>query len=66
MTIKTETLQEFIQRGGKIEVLPAQKVVYKQFCKAKTAYAIGRIRMRNDARNSGYVLQPNIFKNKVV
>ena len=64
--MKTETIQEFMLRGGKLEVLPAQKVVYKQFCKAKTAYAIGRIRMRNDPRNSGYVLQSNLFKNKVV
>jgi hypothetical protein len=42
MTIKTETVREFILRGGKLEVLPAQKVVYKQFCRAKTAYLCGR------------------------
>lgn len=66
MTIKTETIQEFILRGGKLEVLPAQKVVYKQFCRAKTAYLCGRIKMRNDPKNSGYVMRPNFFKNKVV
>jgi hypothetical protein len=66
MTIKTETVREFILRGGKLEVLPAQKVVYKQFCRAKTAYLCGRIAMRNDPRNSSYVIKPNLFKNKVV
>ena len=67
MTIKSETVREFILRGGKIEVLPAQKVVYKQFCRTKNSYLIGRIKMRNDPRNSGYVMEKstNFFKSKI-
>ena len=45
-TKKTETLQQFLDRGGKIEKLPAQSAKIDYTLKTKTCYSQGRNRWR--------------------
>jgi hypothetical protein len=44
MTIKNkqtqETLQNFILRGGKLQILPAQKSNYKHVCNCSSKYVL--------------------------
>ncbi len=48
-----ETIQEFILRGGKVEILPAQKVNNKNIVRANTAYTHGRMKMLHNVKLSG-------------
>ena len=51
-TMKTETIQNFILRGGKIEILPAQKSQIKHIVKSKNSYHCGRIKMQYDGNET--------------
>ena len=59
-TMKTETIQNFILRGGKIEILPTQKSQIKYIVKSKNSYHCGRIKMQYDSRNSAYVIERKV------
>jgi hypothetical protein len=58
--MKTETIQNFILRGGKIEILSAQKSQIKHIVKSKNSYHCGRIKMQYDNRNSSYVIEKRV------
>tara|TARA_B100000212_G_scaffold41237_1_gene26657 strand:+ start:854 stop:1042 length:189 start_codon:yes stop_codon:yes gene_type:complete len=51
--MKKETIQEFILRGGKVEILPATKVNNKNIVRANTAYTHGRMKMLFNEKLSG-------------
>ena len=52
-TMKKETIENFIKRGGKIQILSAQKANNKQIVYCKTSFTHGRIRMRHRQVLSG-------------
>ena len=39
-TLKTQTLQNFLLKGGKLQVLPAQKVKIKFVCNCQSKYVL--------------------------
>ena len=54
MALKIETLKEFILRGGKVKILPAQEAYdTDNVVRTKTAYTHGRTKMLFNEKLSG-------------